>query len=203
MGINSPAAALAAERRAAVKQTLARIRPAAGHAAMPDAAAIDTIKLATRELAAQSWLWALPDFPIAQDRVWGVYEVSEDPDGRFAVYASAARPGHSQPPHNHTTWACIAGVTGIELNRFFRRVDAGAVPGPAQVEQIAEQNLGAGDVCFLGPDDIHTIDILQPGDAMHLHLYGLGFPRLDKRVRYDRQARTCDYFPVFSDIPKI
>ena len=198
---------LAAERRAAVIAALARIRKTAGSAAHPDAAAIAEIKAVTRALAAQRHLWERKDFPIAPGQVWGVYEVNEDADGRFALYASAAHPGHRQPPHNHTTWACIAGVRGIEVNRLFRRVKGGAEPGPAELEQTGELSLGQGDVFFLGPDDIHTIDIIQPDDAMHLHLYGLGFPHLDRRMRYDLQAGalrgTCNYFPVFSDIPKI
>ena len=196
-------APLFAERRAAVNAVLERIRRAVGDTKVPDIAAIESIKAATRELAAQHHLWDLGDLPIAKGQVWGIYELNEDADGRFAVYASAAHPGHRQPPHNHTTWACIAGVSGVEVNGLYRRVSGGTRPGPMALEQTGELSLGRGDVFFLGAEDIHTIEIIPPEDAMHLHVYGLGFPHLDKRIRFDLPTGTCEYFPVFTDIPKL
>lgn len=194
---------VAEQRRIAVDATLARIRRAAGtHVTLPGPA-VEEVKAAVLELAQQRHLWALKDFPIPEGQLWGVYEVNQDADGRFAVYASAAHPGHSQPPHNHTTWACIAGVTGVEKNVLWQRVSGGDRPGPAQVEPMLELSLGEDDVFFLGPEDIHTIEVLAPGDAMHLHVYGLGFPYLDRRIRYDTAAGTCSYFPVFKDIPRV
>jgi len=196
-------AALAGERRAAVDAALARIRRAADGPAELSPAAIEEVQATVLALAHQRHLWALKDFPIPAGQLWGVYEVNQDADGRFAMYASAAHPGHSQPPHNHTTWACIAGVSGVEKNILWRRISGGVKPGPAVVEQTRELSLGPGDVFFLGPDDIHTIEVMGPHDAMHLHVYGLGFPCLDRRIRYDVYAGTCSYFPVFKDIPKI
>ena len=148
-------------------------------------------------------MWALEDFPIPADRLWGVYELSEDPDGRFALYASAARPGHAQPPHDHTTWACIAGVEGVELNRLYRIVTGGREPGPAHIELVAEKPLGPGDPIFLGPADVHDILVTGERTAMHLHLYGRGLPHLDRRLRHDTVAGTCEHFPAFTGIPRL
>jgi len=203
MSTTSTAAMLKQERRAQVNAALAAVRAAAGASASPDAAAVATIKTILASLAAQRHLWELEDFPIPAGQVWGVYEVSEDPDGRFALYASAARPGHAQPPHNHTTWACIAGVYGVEVNRLYKIVDGGAMPGPARIELAAEIPLGKGDEIFLGPDEVHDIRVVEPETAMHLHLYGLGLPHLDRRLKHDMAAGTCQYFPVFTGIPKL
>ena len=194
---------VAEQRRVAVEAALARIRRVAGlHATLPDPA-IEEVRAAVLELAQQRHLWDLKDFPIPEGQLWGVYEVNQDADGRFAVYASAAHPGHSQPPHNHTTWACIAGVTGVEKNLLWQRVSGEGEPGPATVAATGELSLGPDEVCFLGPEDIHTIEVMAPGDAMHLHVYGLGFPYLDRRIRYDTATGTCSYFPVFKDIPRV
>ncbi len=194
---------VAEQRRIAVDAALARIRRAAGtHATLPDPA-IAEVKAAVLALAQQRQLWDLKDFPIPEGQLWGVYEVNQDADGRFAVYASAAHPGHSQPPHNHTTWACIAGVTGVEKNLLWQRVSGDGEPGPATVAATRELSLGPDEVCFLGPEDIHTIEVMAPGNAMHLHVYGLGFPHLDRRIRYDIAAGSCSYFPVFKDIPRV
>lgn len=193
----------ARERRVRVADTLAQVRAAAGDAASPDAAAAQAITRALQALAAHAHLWSFDDFPIPDDRPWGVVEVSEDADGRFALYASAARPGHAQPPHDHTTWACIVGVSGVEVNRRYRIVAGGREPGPARIELADERPLGPGDTIFLAADDVHDISVAPPGDAMHLHLYGRGLPHLTRRLRHDVAAGTCEYFPPFTGIPRL
>lgn len=152
-------------------------------------------------LAARPGLWSLDDFPIPDHQRWGVYQLHEEADGTLALYASAARPGHAQPPHDHTTWACIAGVSGIERNRHYRREGPGRGPGAARLTCTTTQDIGAGDTCFLLADDIHDIEVMPPGDAMHLHLYGRGLPHLDRRLRFDLDQGACDYFPAFTGIP--
>ena len=153
------------------------------------------------ELASHVQLWQLADFPVSEGQRWGVYQLHEEGDGTLALYASAARPGHGQPPHNHTTWACIAGVSGVEFNRFYSRSEGGHQPGLARLELSSEQAIGAGDVCFLSADDIHDIQVTPPHSAMHLHLYGRGLPYLHYRLRYDLALQTCDFFPAFTGIP--
>ena len=56
-------------------------------------------------------------------------------DGRFALYGSAGVPGKAQPPHNHTTWASIAGVFGDEHNVFYERTDRGETPGEGRLTE--------------------------------------------------------------------
>jgi len=194
---------LAEERRTRVREALDQVRAVAATSAAPQAAAIARIKETLVELATRGHLWDLRDFPIADGQLWGVYEISEDEDGRFALYASAALPGHAQPPHNHTTWACIAGVAGVEVNRLYRLVEGDMQAGPGRVEAVEEIALGAGDVMFLQADDIHDIRVAGPAAAMHLHLYGLGLPHLHKRLRFDMATGSWQVFPVFSEIPKI
>jgi predicted metal-dependent enzyme (double-stranded beta helix superfamily) len=54
-----------------------------------------------------------------------LYRVSEDADHRFALYVNSSFGGHITPPHNHTTWAVIVGITGDELNLFYDRISNG------------------------------------------------------------------------------
>ena len=90
----------------------------------------------------------------------GIYRLAEDPDHRFALYASAGGAGKKVPPHNHTTWAIIAGVHGAERNVVYDRLDNGAREDLVQLREAPakEKTLRRGDViCYL-PEDFHHIE---------------------------------------------
>ena len=63
------------------------------------------------QLASRTELFPKEQFAILPGKPT-IYRLAEDPDHRFALYASAGALGKYQPPHNHTTWAVIAGVYG-------------------------------------------------------------------------------------------
>src|SRR4026209_1208054 len=81
-------------------------------------------------LAGRAELFPQDEFPLGADG--GIYRLSEDPNHRFALYASAGGPGKKGLPHNHTTWAVIAGVHGEERNVVYDRLDNGAQPDKVQ-----------------------------------------------------------------------
>src|SRR5262249_61022908 len=81
-------------------------------------------------LARRAELFPQEEFPLGPDG--GIYRLSEDPDHRFALYASAGGRPAKMPPHNHTTWAGIAGVHGAERNVVYERLDNGARDGFVQ-----------------------------------------------------------------------
>lgn len=137
-------------------------------------------------LASRAELFPQDEFPLGGDG--GIYRLSEDPDHRFALYASAGGAGKKVPPHNHTTWAIIAGVHGAERNVVYERLDNGAQEGVVQLREAPakEKTLRRGDViCYL-PDDFHHIETpAGSGDALHLHFYGLSLEHLPDRVSVD------------------
>jgi rhodanese-related sulfurtransferase/predicted metal-dependent enzyme (double-stranded beta helix superfamily) len=142
-------------------------------------------------LAARAELFPQEEFPLDTDG--GIYRLSEDPDHRFALYASAGGAGKKVPPHNHTTWAIIAGVHGEERNVVYERLDNGARPDFVQLREAPakEKTLRRGDVIGYLPDDFHHIETppARPGsgsgDALHLHFYGLSLEHLPDRVTVD------------------
>jgi hypothetical protein len=87
-------------------------------------ASLDRIGGLLARLARRADLLRQAEFPLGADG--GIYRLSEDPDHRFALHASAGGPGKKVPPHNHTTWAVIAGVHGAERNVVYERLDNGA-----------------------------------------------------------------------------
>ncbi len=148
-------------------------------------------------LASQTDLFPPEDFPISKGGDGEAFEVlSVDDDGRFELYMEVADKHVTTPPHNHTTWAVVTGIRGLELNRIYEGDGGPMGEARPRVAQEIEVKKGAG-VCMM-PDDYHSIHI-EPGEInMHLHLYGLGFAHLKGRKMYDESTgkyRSFDYTP--------
>src|SRR5215470_4410993 len=146
-------------------------------------------------LAGRAELFPLEEFPLGPDG--GIYRLSEDPDHRFALYASAGGRPAKVPPHNHTTWAIIAGVHGAERNVVYERLDNGSKEGFVQLREAPakEKTLKRGDVISYLPDDFHHIETpAGSGSALHLHFYGLSLEHLPDRVSVDMASGTAKRF---------
>lgn len=146
----------------------------------PVAEALEQLGL-QRDLFPDEHFRVTPEFP-AQ-----VYRLAEDADGRYALYVSAGLPGKSQPPHDHTTWAIIAGVTGRERNVFFKREKTDD-PVRDDLHRLSDSDVVAGSSVRLLPDDVHTIELIGDEPGLHLHFYGLALDRLHHRVVFDSPA---------------
>lgn len=156
---------------------------------------LDKIGGLLASLASRADLFPQEEFPLGADG--GIYRLSEDPDHRFALYASAGGAGKKVPPHNHTTWAIIAGVHGAERNVVYERLDNGAREGFVQLREAPakEKTLRGGDVIAYLPDDFHHIETpVGSGNALHLHFYGLSLEQLPDRVTVDLAAGTSKRF---------
>jgi predicted metal-dependent enzyme (double-stranded beta helix superfamily) len=101
-----------------------------------------------------------------------VHLLHEEPDHTLAIAAVCWLPGRQTPPHNHGTWAVVAGVEGPERNIFWRRVDDGTRPGHARLEKIGEKVVGAGNVLAMPADTIHSIANDTDSTTLTLHVYG-------------------------------
>ena len=165
----------------------------------PDA--LDAIKGLLVELAGRRALFPPGDFPVnAEDGTGVIYRLAEDPDHRFALYATAGAPGKSVPPHNHTTWAVIVGVHGDEHNVFYARVDDGSVRGRGEVRPSGEFTVTHGTGVTLMPDDIHSIHVTGDEPTVHLHMYGLALEQLHRRIMFDTTAGTYKVFLATQNI---
>ncbi len=157
---------------------LARSLLAAGETGLPAVAdALVTLGL-------QNALFPPAHFPVSADRPSQVYRLAEDLDGGFALYVSAGLPGKSQPPHDHTTWAVIAGISGDERNVFYRR-EPTLQPGHDRLVALRTQDVHAGSAVVLSPTDVHTIELIGDQPGLHLHFYGRALELLDRRVVFE------------------
>ena len=151
-------------------------------------ASLETIKRELIALASRTELFPAAHFANSPGRSGTIYHLAEDADGRFALYGSAGVPGKAQPPHNHTTWASIAGVYGDEHNMFYERVDRGETPGEGKLRRTHELTIQRGNACAMLPEDFHTIEVTGQSESLHLHLYGKTLEDLPDRITFPSSA---------------
>jgi rhodanese-related sulfurtransferase/predicted metal-dependent enzyme (double-stranded beta helix superfamily) len=188
------------ERRVAIEDTLAQVRRIESERGVT-AAALEAIKPVLIALASRGELFPAEHFPLTSAGEGRVFRLAEDGDRRFALYASAGTPGKAQPPHNHTTWAVIAGVFGDEHNVFYERVDNRATPGEGRIRRTGELTVQRGNACAFLPDDFHTIEVTGGRPSLHLHLYGMSLENLPERIHF--AGLEGGAYRVFGAPPKI
>ncbi|MDB5954848.1 rhodanese-like domain-containing protein [Ramlibacter sp.] len=176
---------VASQRAVAVASFLQSVRPIAPGAHHATPAQLGQVAAALEKLAGQQHLFPAEHFPHAVDIP--VYRLAEDAVGRNALYVAANRPGASQRPHDHTTWAVIAGVRGVERNVFYRR-EATDEPGRERLHELRTVDVVAGNSVTIGPRDVHTIEARGDTPSLHLHFYGLALDRLEERVVFDDRS---------------
>lgn len=85
------------------------------------------------------------------------------------------------PPHTHHTWAIIAGISGVELNRMYVVTDH----QKRTVKEVKVVTVGPGDVAVFTKDDIHSTEVTGHQPTYHLHMYGCdlkSLPAFNKRT---------------------
>lgn len=157
-----------------------------------DAKQLDRIKTALTKLSDRTELWEEGDFPDPNlEEKQNRFQIAQDAETGLTLYLNVMRPGKRIPPHNHTTWACIAAVKGAETNTLYDRLDDRSVPGKAELRESAVIELKPGNALALLPDDIHSVEIVGDAVIRHLHFYGRPLETLTGRISYDLEAGTC------------
>ena len=162
--------------------------------------ALERIRGELVRLAERAELFPADSFPLEPDVRSRIYRLSEDADNRFALYMSAGVAGKDTPPHDHTTWAVIAGLRGKEHNRLYRRVDDGSNPGRGEVRHVDTVIVERGSGVCLMPDDIHSIHLEGDPPTLMFHMYGMGLGNLPDRIYFDRNSGEVKHFDVTPDI---
>lgn len=136
-------------------------------------AIIDRVRPLARELALAKDRWLEPrHYQCDPEQGFGAHLLHEEPDHTLAVFAVAWLPGRGAPPHNHGTWAVVAGVDGLEKNVFWKRHDDGSRPGYAEIRRHGEKVFGPADVVSFLPDHIHSVVNETDRVTVSLHVYG-------------------------------
>lgn len=175
---------LSSVRGAVVGEAIARIRKVVGDD--PTVAALEQAAGILQEVAAREELFPLSDFPAPPPADAGKanrYLISKQPDDSFALYLNTVRPGRSNNPHNHTTWAVLVGIEGKQENRSYRIVDQ--TEGRAELQLVATQEVSKSNPAVLLSNDIHSVHCIDDALVRQFNLYGRALETLTDRVGYD------------------
>ncbi|WP_354683453.1 cysteine dioxygenase family protein [Cupriavidus necator] len=187
---------IAQQRQAAVADAIESIREIVARGGVTRDALAEVLTR-IEDLGARTELWSEADFPPpdAGERQ-ARYLIAEDADQTYALYLNVMRPGKRIPPHNHTTWACVAGVSGIEFNDVYVRTDDGSQPGVGTLAFSHTVEVGPRHGIALLPDDIHSVEIRGDDVIRHLHMYGRSLETLTERLSFDLETGRCQVMSV-------
>ncbi len=160
---------------------------------------LEQIRNAMVDIANREELWAEDQFsaPNEDGKVQNRYLISKDDDDSYALYLNVMRKGKFTPPHNHTTWACVSAVEGEEYNYVYETEEDGPLaPGEREITLSETIVVKPGTGIALLPDDIHSISINEGESTRHLHLYGRALETLSKRITWQKDLKSCNYFEM-------
>jgi predicted metal-dependent enzyme (double-stranded beta helix superfamily) len=120
------------------------------------------------------------------------FDYYRNEDGTLFVYGVLFRQGHPTPVHDHVTWGLIGVHSGEQRTARYQRRDDGSVPGRCSVELVRDEVLTHGATYpLLPPHDIHSIEVLSPGEGLSVHVLGADLTRQRRRI-FDVAAGTCE-----------
>ena len=175
------------QRAEAVREFIAQARRLAPDAASATSGQLAEVATLLEALGRRRELFPAETFAVVPGRPTAIYRLAEDLDGGHALYLSLGEPGKAQPPHDHTTWAIIAGVQGNERNEVYAR-ERSADPLRDVLTHVQRVDVQPGSSIVLGPRDVHTIELVGGEPGAHLHFYGLALDRLHGRVVFESTA---------------
>lgn len=160
---------------------------------------IRQVRPLAKRMAVETSGWLSDDYyRCNEDQGFAAHLLHEEPNHDLAVFAVSWLPGRGTPPHDHGTWAVVVGVDGDETNINWKRLDDGAKPGYAKIEEFHRVTAGKGDVISFLPRDIHTVRNETDKVTLSLHIYGRHVNHTD-RSQFDPENDSEDKFIVTVD----
>lgn len=154
-----------------------------------DRAITDRIKPLAQRLATDKHWFKGSYRGVDAEQGFGLHLLHEEDNHDLAVFVIAWEPGKGVGPHNHLTWAVVAGLEGQEQETNYRRLDDGARAGFADLEPTSKSTMTAGDVVACKRDDIHAVYNCGDEIAVSLHTYGRHINHTGRSV-FDVAAKT-------------
>ncbi len=153
--------------------------------------------LAQRLAIDKSWLQD-KHYQTNDEQGFNAFLLHEEPDHSLAVLAVNWLPGRGAPPHDHGTWAVVAGVDGVERNVRYRRVDDRSRSDHAELEVKNEIKADAGELICMKTGGIHSVHNDGAAVTLSLHSYGK-HPNFTVRSQYNLETGEKKDFKVHVD----
>jgi len=167
-----------------VRELVADLRLLA-HDRLDDAAMARAVPDLVKRLVLMRHNWLRPYMCVAgEGAAAGLHALHEEPDHTLAIFVVTWLPGDETPPHDHGTWAVIAGLDGHETNHWWKRFDDGTVPGYADVRRAGSERIDASHIVAMAGDAIHSLHNDSGAPSTTLHVYGRNVDYTD-RHKYD------------------
>jgi predicted metal-dependent enzyme (double-stranded beta helix superfamily) len=109
---------------------------------------------------------------VNEEQGFGVHLLHEEENHDLAVFVLSWMPNRGTLPHNHLTWAVVAGIEGEENEVGWKRVDDGSKDGYAKLEKVGEETLRPGEASACKPEAIHSVWNTGTEVSVSLHTYG-------------------------------
>ena len=156
----------------------------------------DRVAPLAKELALAKRNWLRPEHhEVNEEQGFGVHLLRQEPDHSLAIFAVAWGPGRGAPPHDHGTWAVVAGVDGVERNIKYNRLDDRSRDDYAELEERCTFVADVGDVVCLRPRGIHAVWNDNEHVTISLHTYGRHVSFTD-RSAFDLETKVATPFRV-------
>jgi predicted metal-dependent enzyme (double-stranded beta helix superfamily) len=180
-----------------LNQYVADLKRIAGETSDEDAILARVGPLAQRLVADRSWL-APKHYQADEEQGFGVHLLHEEADHSLAVLVLSWLPGRGTPPHDHGTWAVVAGVEGVERNLRYNRLDDGSRPDYAELEIKHEFDAREGELVCMRSGGIHKVTNETDRVTLSVHTYGRHVNHTD-RSQFDLASNRRKSFIVRVD----
>ena len=150
--------------------------------------------LAEQVVAEPSWLQP-KHYQADEEQGFGVHLLHEEADHSLAVFAVNWLPGRGTPPHDHGTWAVVAGIEGVERNVRYRRVDDKSRDDYAKLEIKKEFDAVPGEALCIRTGGIHKVSNETDQLTLSLHTYGRHVNHTN-RSQFNTASNECKQFIV-------
>ena len=149
----------------------------------------ERIKPLAQRLAGEK-SWIKPEYyNVNDEQGFGLHLLHEEEDHRLAVFVIAWAPGKGLAPHNHKTWAVVAGIQGQEHETNYKRLDDGSKNGFADLMKTNEETIFPGNATCCLPEDIHSVWNNGDNVALSIHTYGMHLNHTGRSI-FDIKAKT-------------
>lgn len=174
-----------------IKQLVSHLRDLKRETAS-EANMLEVVPLLAQRIVASRHNWLRPHMCVPNEgggASAGLFRLHEEADHSLSVVVVTWLPGDETPPHDHGTWAVIAGIEGHESNHWWKRLDDGTIPGYADVRRAGHQRIDSTTCVAMPGDAIHSLHNDSDSVSVTLHLYGRNVDFTD-RHKFDPARHT-------------